>query len=323
MSMKKPPPSPHRPPPARGTRLRPTNMRKSALPELQPGAKMDMALLKVKLAALPPGIPHSLFIGLTGRCNLSCRHCKYSTAPEREKNADMPLRQVYSLITQAAALGIPRVIFFGGEPLLYKGLEKAAAKAAALGLFTELDTNGQLLTRGRAARLAAAGLSSVMVSLHSHAPSRHDALSGAGSFRLAQKAVAVSRAAGLITYISSCVFSGALPSGDLDRLIAFAKRSGAHGARILAYSPKKGASSLPSELSAALRKAGAGNYAGTCARPGRACCAAAGGEILFVGPSGEVRSCPYAAKPLGKAGSLAGFLRRPGRAGRFPCQKPR
>lgn len=293
-----------------------------ASPELMTRAKLDMAVLKTKLARLPSGAPHSIFLGLTSRCDLACRHCKYSGAGRTGREAEMPAGLLSRLLAEAAEAGIPRTVFFGGEPLLYPGLEKAVAAASRLGLFTELDTNGQALTAARAGRLASAGLSSVMISLHSHTPSRHDALSGAGSFGRAVRAVRRARRAGLITYISTCVFSGSLPAGDLARLLSFAKKAGAHGARLLAYSPARGTSRLPSELAARLREDSPDGYGRTCARSGRGGCAATRGEVLFVGPGGEVRSCPYAAKPLGKAGGLAGFIGRAGAASRFPCQKP-
>lgn len=132
---------------------------------------MDMAVLKARLDSLPAGVPDSLFIGLTSRCDLSCLHCKYSGASAR--GGDMPQSLLFRVLGEAAGLGIPRVIFFGGEPLLYPRLERAVAKASGLGLFTGLDTNGQSLGRARLDRLAAAGLSSVMVSLHSTEPAAH------------------------------------------------------------------------------------------------------------------------------------------------------
>lgn len=286
---------------------------------LSGGSKLAMAVLKIRLARLSSGVPHSIFLGVTSRCDLACRHCKYAG---RGPSPEMPARVLARLLTEAAAAGIPRAVFFGGEPLLYRGLEEGVTAASRLGFFTELDTNAQTLTASRASSLAARGLSSVMISLHSHSASRHDALSGPGSFRRAEAAVLAARRAGLITYVSSCIFGGALPSGDLERLLAFAKGSGAHGARLLAYSPRSGASRLPADLAARLRAASPDGYARTCASPGRGGCAATRGEVIFAGPDGAVRSCPYAVKPLGVPGSLARFIGRPVRRGRFPCQEP-
>jgi len=287
---------------------------------LSAGARLDMAVLKARLAARRPGVPHSLFLGLTARCDLACRHCKYSG---RAGTKDMPRALLRRLLAAAARAGVPRVVFFGGEPLLYPGLEEAAAFASRLGLFTELDTNGQTLSPDRARALAAAGLSCTMISLHSANAARHDALSGRGSFARAAAAIRASRAAGLITYISSCVFSASLAGKELAGLLAYARRAGAHGARLLAYSPPAGRDPLPSRLAGRLARLSPEGYARTCALPGGGCAATAG-DVLYCGPGGEVRRCPYAGAALGNAGrrGLAAFLRpRPATpAPVFPCQ---
>jgi MoaA/NifB/PqqE/SkfB family radical SAM enzyme len=279
-----------------------------------------MAVLKARLAARRPGVPHSLFLGLTARCDLACRHCKYAG---RAGGADMPRALLRRLLTAAAAAGVPRVVFFGGEPLLYPGLQEAAAFASRLGLFTELDTNGQTLTPARARALAAAGLSCAMISLHAASAARHDALSGRGSFARAAAAIKASRCAGLITYMSSCVFSAALGGRELPGLLAYAKLAGAHGARLLAYAPPAGRDPLPARLAGRLERLSPEGYARTCALPGGGCAATAG-DVLYCGPGGEVRSCPYAGAALGNAGrrGLAAFLRPRSAAAPlvFPCQ---
>jgi len=289
---------------------------------LPPKARLDMAVLKARLAARRPGVPHSLFLGLTARCDLACRHCKYSG---RAGGADMPRALLRRLLAAAADAGVPRVVFFGGEPLLYPGLEEAAALASRLGLFTELDTNGQTLSPARARALAAAGLSCAMISLHSATASRHDALSGRGSFARAAAAIKAARAAGLITYISSCVFS-ASAGEELPGLLAYARRAGAHGARLLAYAPPAGHDPLPARLAGRLERLSPEGYARTCALPGGGCAATAG-EVLYCGPGGEVRSCPYSGAALGSAArrGLAAFLRpRPAAdPSVFPCQSGR
>lgn len=285
-----------------------------------PGARLDLAVLKARLAALPAGVPHSLFIGLTTRCDLACRHCKYRA---EAAGAELSPAALSRLLAAAARAGIPRVVFFGGEPLLYPGLRAAVRQAASLGRFTELDTNGQRLSPRLAASLAGDGLSAAMISLHSADPGRHDALSGRGSFRRAAAAVRAARRAGLITYISSCVFSNALSSGETARLLAWAKEHGAHGARLLPYSPPSGASRLPARLAAGLRRASPDGYARTCAGAGGGC-AATRGEVLFCGADGTVRACPYAVKPLGRASAgLKKFIdRKAGAAGALPCHGP-
>ncbi|MEI7530269.1 MAG: radical SAM protein, partial [Elusimicrobiota bacterium] len=134
---------------------------------LSPGSKLALAVLNTRLAALPPGVPRAVFLGLTRRCQLRCVHCRYRQGAYRGPlPPDMPFPLARKALRLAAAAGIPRVIFFGGEPTLYARLPELVREAAGLGLFPELDTNG-LLLRDKAflAGLRSAGLAAVRVSL--------------------------------------------------------------------------------------------------------------------------------------------------------------
>ncbi len=289
---------------------------------LSPRALLDMAVLKRRLTGLPPGTPDTLYVGLTSRCDLACRHCKYRGGPA---GPDIPPARLRRLLKEAAAAGIPRVAFFGGEPLLYPGLDAAVRLASRLGLFTQLDTNGQRLGAARAAELAAAGLSLAMISLHSAERSRHDALAGPGSFRKAEAAVAAALGAGLFVHVSSCLFSARPGAAGVRRLLALARRLGAHGARTVMYSPRSGGKAAPSRrLAAALAAAAPDGFSRGCVRPGRRDCAAAAGEILFVDADLSVRSCPYSGRALGRAdrGLRRFFGGERTRPGIFPCHAP-
>lgn len=291
---------------------------------ISPGIALEMAVLKRKLALLPARLPGSLFIGLTSRCDLSCLHCKYAAGRPRPAAKEMAPGLLDRALAAAARLGIPRVIFFGGEPLLYPGLERAVKKAAGLGLFTELDTNGQALDLPRARRLAAAGLASVMVSLHAPEKRAHERVSGQGTFARALRAVQASAACGLVTYVSACVFSGGLGPAALKSLLAFSRRHGALGARLLPYSPPSGPSRLPGRLASRLSSASPDGYGRSCVSRGSPLCDAQKGRLLYLGPGGEARTCPYAEKPLGsfKELSLPALLakrRRPAPGAGFPC----
>ena len=67
-------------------------------------------------------IPQVLTIGVTYNCQCRCVHCS-SNSPELKqslKEKEMTTWQIKDLIDQAATIGIPRITFFGGEPLLRK-----------------------------------------------------------------------------------------------------------------------------------------------------------------------------------------------------------
>jgi len=264
-------------------------------------------------------LPHSqLFLGLTYRCNSACAHCRYSDPDWRRPGGDMPRTLAVSALVQARALGIERAVFFGGEPLLYKGLEGLVAKAAGMGFITQLDTNGALLTPKRLLALKRAGLACAMISLHGACRREHDRTAGHGSFDKAAAAVRLCAASGLLTYVSVCVFHGRTQAPMLQRLFSLARRLGAHGARLLPFSGSAGGGADSRRGILALTKSReAAGFARSCLSSPSSCDASRG-RILYISPSGAVTRCPYSALPAGslREKKLAAILA--GRAGKKP-----
>jgi len=87
----------------------------------------------------------------TLRCNLFCKHCYSSSAPEKKQGLDV--RPLISILEQAAPLGYNVVSLSGGEPFLYNELEQLVTASHALGYFNSVTTNGMLLQSQRAQRI--------------------------------------------------------------------------------------------------------------------------------------------------------------------------
>lgn len=111
-----------------------------------------------------------LRVSVTDRCNLRCTYCMPAegvpwSATEQILKTGEIVRLVRIGVTR---LGIAKVRFTGGEPLLAKHLEEIIAATTALRPRPELvlTTNGVMLAK-RAATLARAGLNRVNVSLDS------------------------------------------------------------------------------------------------------------------------------------------------------------
>lgn len=128
-------------------------------------------------------IARDLRVSLTDRCNLRCQYCMPADGVEF-----MPTDQVLSdeevirLIGLAVGeLGITRVRFTGGEPLMRRGLEDIVAATATLHtpdgdpVDISLTTNALGLDK-RAARLHEAGLRRVNISLDSATRSEYTKL---------------------------------------------------------------------------------------------------------------------------------------------------
>ena len=110
------------------------------------------------------GTPIGLLAELTHRCPLQCPYCSNPLALERA-GAELATEVWLDVLEQAAKLGVLQLHLSGGEPTLRRDLEEIVARAAKVGLYSNLITAGVLLTRDRLERLASLGLDHVQVSI--------------------------------------------------------------------------------------------------------------------------------------------------------------
>ncbi len=84
-------------------------------------------------------VPLSVHVGLTNRCNNRCRYCNFQSLPQEDVWTTESLLKVLGEMREA---GTRRVQFTGGEPMLRKDLGTILKRAADLGMFVGLSTNG-------------------------------------------------------------------------------------------------------------------------------------------------------------------------------------
>lgn len=122
----------------------------------------------------------SLYLYLTGSCNLGCQHCWIS--PDSPKNQDRkPLKFEYieSTIKQALPLGLKTVKLTGGEPLYHPNFLDIIELLSRYDLKIVIETNGVLLTDHIIDALISCGkISFISVSLDGATSDVHDALRG-------------------------------------------------------------------------------------------------------------------------------------------------
>lgn len=108
-----------------------------------------------------------LRISLTDRCNLRCVYCMPEDGIDKKYHEDiLRFEEIEKIIDAAASLGVKKVRFTGGEPLILKDIEKLIAYTAAIPTITDIGitTNGILLAE-QAEALQKAGLTRVNISL--------------------------------------------------------------------------------------------------------------------------------------------------------------
>ncbi|MGH3862741.1 radical SAM protein [Actinokineospora sp.] len=81
-----------------------------------------------------------LWLEITGRCQLECRHCYASSSPTGT-HGSMTRADWVRIIDEAAALRVGMVQFIGGEPTLHPDLAVLVEHALASGLQVEVFTN--------------------------------------------------------------------------------------------------------------------------------------------------------------------------------------
>ena len=144
-------------------------------------------------------IPEQITISITEECPNNCIHC---ALPDTKNKARLSPDLVRSIIDQTQDLGTTLIIFDGGEPLLYDGLEDLVSYVDQSRAIPGLFTSGVGLTFERASSLKDAGLSMLSISLDSANEPGHDFMRGRpGVFKEATDAIKNGLDAGLLVGI--------------------------------------------------------------------------------------------------------------------------
>jgi radical SAM protein with 4Fe4S-binding SPASM domain len=129
-----------------------------------------------------PTAPYRMDLAITYRCNNDCAHCynaRERTFPELDTAAWK------RTLDQLWALGVPHIIFTGGEATLRNDLLELIAHAESNGQITGLNTNARRLSDAAYVRqLVDAGLDHVQITVESCDEQVHDTMMRAkGAFR--------------------------------------------------------------------------------------------------------------------------------------------
>lgn len=139
-----------------------------------------------------PSAPYRLDLALTYRCNNDCQHCYNLEHPPLSSppsgagpgvRGELDTEHWKLVIDKAWALGIPHIVFTGGEPTLRDDLPELIAHAEANGQITGLNTNARRLSDVNfVTRLVEAGLDHVQVTVESSDADIHNRMVNARAF---------------------------------------------------------------------------------------------------------------------------------------------
>jgi radical SAM protein with 4Fe4S-binding SPASM domain len=274
-------------------------------------------LERVAPFSTPVHAPYKADLALTYGCNNACRHCYNERSRAGLKSLEP--HDWRRVLEKLAAVGIPHVIFTGGEPTLHPELTGLIRYASQLGLVSGLNTNGRRLgDPAVAAALAASGLCHVQITLESCRPEVHNAMTRSNSFDETVEGIRRALDAGLHTLtnttltrrnlehanqtleflhglglrtfaVNGIIYSGqgrlepdAIPESRLGPLlVGLRDRAAELGMRFLWYTPTAWCRLSPLELELGARRCNAAEYS------------------ICVEPNGDVLPCQSYYQPAG------------------------
>ena len=201
------------------------------IPELIGRPAFLEALADSLASGATPPLLRDAKIKLTSRCNLRCVMCKYWRTEREDTLTSERWRDVFG---ELAEMGCRKVHFSGGEVFLRRDFLDLAEAAIERGLKVNVTTNGTLIDRAAARRLAAIGVNRVSISLDGPTARVHDAIRGqAQAFRRSVRTIRRLRAHGLQRVRINFV----VMRGNYRRLPAMVRLAGELGAEELLPMP--------------------------------------------------------------------------------------
>jgi AdoMet-dependent heme synthase len=165
-------------------------------------------LFELNQKALALGIPLSVHLDVTYRCNERCVHCYL----DHDDHGEMTTSEVNSLLTQLADAGVFFLTLSGGEVLMRRDFFEIVEHARQLLFNVKVKTNGVMIREAEAKRLRELAVEQIQISVYSHRAEVHDAITKLpGSHNRTIEAIRFLKAQGLKVVIANVLMVGNAP----------------------------------------------------------------------------------------------------------------
>jgi radical SAM protein with 4Fe4S-binding SPASM domain len=266
-------------------------------------------LAEMNQKALGLGIPLSVHLDVTYRCNERCVHCYL----DHDDHGEMSTAEIKDILNQLSDAGVFFLTLSGGEVLMRRDFFEIVEHARRLLFNVKMKTNGVMIGEAQAKRIRELGVEQVQISLYSHRAEIHDAITKIpGSFKRTVQAIRFLKSQGLKVVIANVLMASNL--FDNTGVMALAKDLGVPYTLDPTVSPKMDGDTsilalrIPgSELQQVFRnKELVGNVEEFCAPPpapgedimdGLPC--SAGHTACYITPYGDVFPCVQFPLPSG------------------------
>src|SRR6476620_6269323 len=136
--------------------------------------------------ALELGVPIGVHLDVTYRCNERCVHCYL----DHDDHGEMTTPEIKRVLDELADAGTFFLTFSGGEVLMRRDFFELLEYARRLMFAVRIKTNAVMIGEAEARRMLQLGVDQVQVSIYSHRPEVHDAITKLpGSLRRSIEAI--------------------------------------------------------------------------------------------------------------------------------------
>jgi radical SAM protein with 4Fe4S-binding SPASM domain len=259
--------------------------------------------------AMDLGVPLSIHLDVTYRCNERCVHCYL----DHDDHGEMTTSEIKDVLDQVAEAGTFFLTLSGGEVLMRRDFFAILEHARSLLFNVRIKTNGVMIRKAEARRMVDLGVEQVQISIYSHRPAVHDAITKLpGSLKRSVEAIRFLKSQGLKVVIANVLMTA--NSHDHAGVQALARELGVTYTLDPTITPKMDGDTsilslrIPgSELNSVLHNPNlVGNVEEFCAPPpppdedtmdGYSC--SAGHTAAYISPYGDVFPCVQFPLPSG------------------------
>lgn len=175
-------------------------------------------------------------IEVTHNCPLACIHCSSSATPSNLK--EISKDKCIDIINDCIQMGVKKIAFSGGEPLVWEYIEEAVEFASRWNIDIAIYTTGNIDDiENKLLSLNKKGLKKAIFSIYSPISKEHEYITRrTGSFELTKKAIITANKIGLKTEIHFVAMSNNYKL--LDGVAEFGKEFGVSSISVLRFVPQ-------------------------------------------------------------------------------------
>lgn len=133
---------------------------------------MSALLQEMSVKALKLGVPLTVHLDITYRCNERCVHCYL----DHDDHGEMTTAEIKHLLDELADAGVFILTLSGGEIMLRKDFFEILEYARERTFCIKLKTNAIMIGEREAQRIRELAVDTIQVSIYSHRPEVHDAI---------------------------------------------------------------------------------------------------------------------------------------------------